>query len=215
MTAQKCVLHVIARIHLLRKTTNAVSRCISTINRGRAFVAAIQRFWRCPRGESGRPEIMPGDMWMYILNIILVQRVAPRNRGERSRRGSRVVEPRSRELATNGRISRARHLFPLSPSFSLFPGFFFFFYDRWSYMRDREKRCSRTHFSRWSPDFVALSPWTTLLAGLLALKSDATASFFRPALGAALTAGTADSAGFALKSILIDCRFNWGLIFFS
>jgi len=59
-----------------------------------------------------------------------------------------------------------------------------------------------------------LSSWTILLAGLLALKSDATVSFFRPALGTALDAGAAGSAGFALKSTLIGCGLNWGLDFF-
>lgn len=52
---------------------------------------------------------------------------------------------------------------------------------------------------------------TFLLAGLLALKSDATASFFRPALGtgfgvavAAAAALAVGSEGFALKSMSID-----------
>lgn len=80
-------------------------------------------------------------------------------------------------------------------------------------MRDGEKSCSETHFSFWSPGLVALPPWTTLLAGLLALKSDATVSFFRPALDAALSAGAAGSAGFALKAALISCGLNWGLIY--
>lgn len=125
--------------------------------------------------------------------------------------GSRVVEPRPRELATNGRISRAASFFPLTPPpptapLSLpFPGFC----DGRMHMRDREKPRLRTHFSRCSPGFVALSPWMALLAGLLALKSDTTGSLFRPALGAALDAGAAGSAGFALKFKLTGCGLNW------
>lgn len=75
----------------------------------------------------------------------------------------------------------------------------------------------RTYFSRWFAGFVALSPRTTvrsaflLAAGLLALKSDATTSLFRPVLGADLgvdagaTGVAAGSASFALKSALIVC----------
>jgi len=51
---------------------------------------------------------------------------------------------------------------------------------------------------------------TFLLAGLLALKSDATASFFRPAPGAgfdvAAVAAVVGPEGFALKSMSIDCN---------
>lgn len=103
--------------------------------------------------------------------------------------------------------------FPALPlSFFVSAFSFFLFYKRWRACKE-----SRTYFSRWFAGFVALSPRTTvrsaflIAAGLLALKSDATTSLFRPALGADLgvdagaTGVAAGPAGFALKCALIVC----------
>jgi len=82
--------------------------------------------------------------------------------------------------------------------------------------RSRETMLERAHFSCCSPAFAVFPPRTMvrsifLLVGLLALKSDATVSLFRPVLvvGFAVAADTAVAvgsfAGFALKFALISC----------
>lgn len=145
---------------------------------------------RRPRG--GRIERYPENT--YISSIPFV-------RSHREIDGERSLGPgrrtRSRQLTTNGGASLSP---PLSLSFFYSLVFFILLY--------------KTYFSRWfDAGFVALSPRTTtrstflLAAGLLALKSDAIASLFRPVFGADDLAGVgaavAGSAGFALKFALI------------
>lgn len=183
-------------------------------DRGRAFGDAAAISTTSPRRKNR-------DTRRYISSIPFVQRVASRNRWgkEREARG-RVVEPGSRELTTNGRISRATLFSSLFLSRFFILLFFILFYKRGAC----KGSCLRTYFSRWFVGFVALSPRTTtvrstflLAAGLLALKSDATASLFRPAVGADLVgvgaaAVAAGSAGFALKSALIK---DWHIFFLN
>jgi len=167
-----------------------------------------------------------GDLGDVLENRYIYPEIYPRfshsySAWHREIDGERSPEPeaggrrtRSRKLTTNRRISRAALFSSLSSSLVFCLIFvFFLFYKRW---RARKESCLRTYFSRWFAGFVALSPRTTvrsaflLAAGLLELKSDATASLFRPVLDADLVdvgaaAVAAGSAGFALKFALIVC----------